>query len=56
MNLAYIEMRTILARVIWNFEMRLADESKSWTQGQQAWVVWEKAELMMYLTPRGRSV
>ncbi|CAI0642632.1 unnamed protein product [Colletotrichum noveboracense] len=34
MNLAYIEMRTILARAIWNFEMRLADESKSWTQGQ----------------------
>ncbi|KAI8290849.1 Trichothecene C-15 hydroxylase [Colletotrichum sp. SAR 10_98] len=56
MNLAYIEMRTILARVIWNFEMRLADESKSWTQGQQAWVVWEKPELMVCLTPRGRSV
>ncbi|KAI7774892.1 cytochrome P450 [Diaporthe eres] len=27
MNLAYTEMRIILARIIWNFEMRLADEN-----------------------------
>ncbi|KAL2283049.1 hypothetical protein FJTKL_10163 [Diaporthe vaccinii] len=52
MNLAYTEMRIILARIIWNFEMRLADESRKWTESQEAWVVWEKPALGVYLTPR----
>jgi cytochrome P450 len=29
-SLAYTEMRVILARVIWNFDMELCEESKSW--------------------------
>ncbi|KAK1671248.1 cytochrome P450 [Colletotrichum godetiae] len=52
MNLAYTEMRIILARIIWNFEMRLSHESRKWTDGQQAWVVWDKPALKVYLTPR----
>ncbi|KAK1706783.1 hypothetical protein CaCOL14_013284 [Colletotrichum acutatum] len=52
MNLAYTEMRIILARIIWNFEMKLSDESQRWTEGQDAWVVWKKPALKVYLTPR----
>lgn len=54
-SLAYTEMRIILARIIWNFEMRLADDSRDWTDSQDAWVVWEKPTLNVYLTPRHQS-
>ncbi|KXH50180.1 cytochrome P450 [Colletotrichum simmondsii] len=52
MNLAYTEMRIILARIIWNFEMRISGESRGWDERQKAWVVWEKPALKVYLTPR----
>lgn len=54
-SLAYTEMRIILAKIIWNFEMILADDSRNWTESQEAWVVWEKPKLNVYLTPRSHS-
>ncbi|KAJ4389106.1 hypothetical protein N0V93_006568 [Gnomoniopsis smithogilvyi] len=51
-NLAYIEMRLILARVLWNFDMKLADESKNWIADQKIFLLWEKPPLNVYLTPR----
>lgn len=38
--------------MIWNFEMRLADDSRSWGESQRAFVLWEKPQLNVYLTPR----
>lgn len=54
-SLAYTEMRIILARIIWNFEMSLADDSRNWADSQDAWVVWEKPPLNVCLTPRQQS-
>lgn len=52
-SLAYVEMRLILARVLWNFDIRLADDSKDWFTGQKVYFIWEKIRsLNMYLTPR----
>ncbi|KPM43740.1 Isotrichodermin C-15 hydroxylase [Neonectria ditissima] len=51
-NLAYVEMRTILARVIWNFDMRLAEESKNWEAETRLYSIWEKPPMHVYLTPR----
>lgn len=51
-SLAYIEMRLILARVLWNFDLRLADDSKDWLGRQKIYLLWEKIPLNMYLTPR----
>ncbi|KAI9925903.1 hypothetical protein ASPWEDRAFT_52761 [Aspergillus wentii DTO 134E9] len=48
-NLAYYEMRTILARILWRFDLRLSDESQEWVHGQKTYVVWEKPPLMCYL-------
>lgn len=45
-------MRIILAKIIWNFEMKLTEESRRWTESQKAWVVWDKPALEVYLTPR----
>ncbi|KAH8900750.1 putative cytochrome P450 monooxygenase [Thozetella sp. PMI_491] len=53
-NLAYAEMRLILARIIFNFDMRLADESKDWLD-QNVYVFWEKPSLPVFLTPAKRG-
>ncbi|KAK2024329.1 isotrichodermin C-15 hydroxylase [Colletotrichum zoysiae] len=51
-NLAYGEMRIILARLLWNFDMRLAEESKNWGENQEVYIVWFKPPLRVHLTPR----
>ncbi|KAI1399693.1 cytochrome P450 [Hypoxylon fuscum] len=50
-NLAYAEMRLILAKIIYNFDMKLSDDSRDWMTGQKAYVVWEKPPLNVYMTP-----
>ncbi|KAJ5804831.1 hypothetical protein N7474_010697 [Penicillium riverlandense] len=49
-NLAYAEMRLILARMIWNFDMEIAPDSRNWIN-QDAYVVWEKPALNVKLAP-----
>ncbi|KAL5356419.1 cytochrome P450 [Aspergillus floccosus] len=44
-NLAYAEMRLILARVLWNFDLELCEESLSWKY-QKSYVLWDKPALM----------
>ncbi|EFQ31351.1 cytochrome P450 [Colletotrichum graminicola M1.001] len=51
-NLAYGEMRLILARVLFNFDLRLADESRGWDEQSQVYTLWEKGPLKVFLTPR----
>ncbi|KAK2595833.1 hypothetical protein N8I77_013626 [Diaporthe amygdali] len=51
-NLAYAEMRTILARLIWNFDIKLADGCDNWMNKQKVWNLWDKPDLHVYLTPR----
>ncbi|MCJ1264291.1 hypothetical protein MMC22_004162 [Lobaria immixta] len=47
--LAYNEMRVILARLLWNFDLELCAESKdTWTQ-QYTYTLWEKRPLMCRL-------
>ncbi|KAK0609415.1 cytochrome P450 [Immersiella caudata] len=50
-NLAYIEMRIILARVLWNFDMRISGESLDWMKKQRVFNFWEKGPLYVHLTP-----
>lgn len=53
-SLAYAEMRLILARMIWNFDMELVPESRNWID-QLSFVVWEKPGLHVKLTPANRG-
>lgn len=48
-SLAYAEMRLILAKIIYNFDIRIADDSKNWVNGQKAYAVWHKPDLNVYL-------
>ncbi|KAJ6109331.1 cytochrome P450 monooxygenase [Penicillium sp. IBT 16267x] len=51
LGLAYSEMRLILALIIFNFDMKIADESRDWIK-QRNFLMWEKGPLKVYLTPR----
>lgn len=50
-NLAYAEMRLILARLIWAFDLQIGEDGKGWLEGQKNYLFWEKPPLQMYLTP-----
>ncbi|RAH67354.1 cytochrome P450 [Aspergillus aculeatinus CBS 121060] len=51
-NLAYVEMRIILARMIFNFDMELEDTESDWLD-QECHLLWDKSALMVKLKPRG---
>ncbi|KAK1995931.1 cytochrome P450 monooxygenase [Colletotrichum falcatum] len=51
-NLAYAEIRMVLARLIWNFDIEISHQDKNWVVGQKAYTVWDKPELHMWLKPR----
>lgn len=48
-------MRLILAQLLYNFDLKLADDSHNWLDGQKAWTVWDKPTLGIHLHPRGLS-
>lgn len=50
-NLAYNKMRTILARVLWSFDLELCEESSDWWN-QRLWIVWEDKPLFCRLKLR----
>jgi cytochrome P450 len=50
-NLAYNEMRLILARVLWNFDLVLGEESKYWNN-QRTYILWDKPSLLCKLKDR----
>ncbi|OJJ01980.1 hypothetical protein ASPVEDRAFT_52775 [Aspergillus versicolor CBS 583.65] len=50
-NLAYSELRVILAKVLYNFDLALAPESVGWDK-QKIFLLWEKRKLMVHLKER----
>ncbi|KAB8292426.1 hypothetical protein EYC80_008152 [Monilinia laxa] len=54
-NLAYAEMRLILARIIWNFDLEMVDESKNWAKNMKVFLLWEKLPLYVNLKPVART-
>jgi len=51
-SLAYVEIRLVLARLVWNFDLKLHESSRNWIENSEVYLVWKKPELKMYLTPR----
>ena len=50
-SLAYTEMKLMLARVVYDFDMELAGESKNWNN-QKVYTLWQKAPLLVNLKER----
>ncbi|KAK8080117.1 Cytochrome P450 monooxygenase alt3 [Apiospora hydei] len=44
-NMAYAEMRLVLARLLWNFDIELSDDQ--WMKRQKTWLVWHKIPLLI---------
>ena len=53
-NLAYFEMRLILARTIWNFDLELMPESANWAD-QKVFVLWLKSPLFVKMSLATRN-
>ncbi|KAF9891541.1 hypothetical protein FE257_004008 [Aspergillus nanangensis] len=51
-NLAYAEMRLILARMIWNFDLELDPRSEGWLERNVLHFLWDKPQLYIRLIPR----
>lgn len=54
-SLAYAEMRTVLAKLLWHFDVTLQPESSHWDE-VRSYVVWEKAPLWARLKDAVRAV
>ena len=52
--LAYSELRVVLARILWNFDMNLGEESEGWHK-QKSFNLWVKKPLWVRLSMRKRS-
>lgn len=51
-SLAYAEMRLIMARIIWNFDIKLVDRDADWIDSNEVYSIWEKKPMNVYLSPR----
>lgn len=50
-NLARAEMRLLLARLIWNFDLKLVEEdSRGWERQFPVWAVYQKTPLVLKLS------
>lgn len=50
-NLAFAEMRIILARILFNFDLELVEPERDWTLNMPAFTFWEKPPLLVKLSP-----
>jgi cytochrome P450 len=48
-SLAWVEIRTIMARMLWNFDLELEAVSRDWVN-QKIYLIWAKHPLMAKLT------
>jgi hypothetical protein len=54
-SLAYFEIRSILVRVLWWFELDLEEESKDWIE-QKEYSLWDKPSLWVKIREREREM
>jgi hypothetical protein len=48
-------MRLILAKLVWNFDIEIAEESIDWDKKCGCYILYEKGPLYVYLKPRKNS-
>lgn len=51
-SLALAEMRLILARIIWDFDLTLNQNSKDWLDNMETYILWQKNPLHVHFMPR----
>lgn len=51
--MAWQEIRLILAKVFYSFDVTLSPESETWTKDQKVYMTWDKPPLHCHFTPVG---
>lgn len=51
-SLAYAEMRLILSKILWNFDISLHPDSKNWYEEHEVYTFWKKPNMNVYIKPR----
>lgn len=51
-SLALVEMRIILAMVIWNFDLKLDDSCRDWMDQLKGFTIYQKGPVGVYMIPR----
>ena len=51
-SLAYMELRVIIARIIWNFDFELVNKEMDWFRDSRVFIMWDKPDLMLKICPR----
>ncbi|KAK9425476.1 putative Isotrichodermin C-15 hydroxylase [Seiridium unicorne] len=54
-NLAYSEMRLVIARMLWNFDLELLPGQDDWVSRQKVFIVYNKGPLMIRLKPASKA-
>ena len=54
-SLALLELRIILTKLLWKFDMELTDDKLDWNLMNKNYVFWEKPSLPIRFRPRDRS-
>jgi hypothetical protein len=49
-SLANAEMRLIVAKILFHFDLELVDKTRDWLKGQKVFTLWQKPSLMVKLT------
>lgn len=47
-------MRLIMAKLIWNFDLKLANPHEDWINKSESYIIWEKIPLQVHLYPRSK--
>lgn len=45
-----------LARIVWNFDLKLVNPEVNWFDKNTTYLLWQKPDYQMYLTPRESGV
>ncbi|KAI5924183.1 isotrichodermin C-15 hydroxylase, partial [Camillea tinctor] len=51
-NLAWAELRIVLANILWHFDFEVLPESEGWMENQKLFFLWEKPPLNVKFIPR----
>jgi cytochrome P450 len=51
-----VEMRVILAKMLWTYDMELMDDKLDWVRDSPAWTLWVKPALPVRFTRRAGVV
>ncbi|TEA14667.1 Cytochrome P450 monooxygenase alt3 [Colletotrichum sidae] len=45
-SMAYAELRIVVTKLLWNFNLELVDRSEEWVNKQKVYLIWQKEPLM----------